>query len=238
MRVLARRLAPRRRHFSVRFSYPPRIEGSSLHQPLWDLDLMTSGKFEIRHESDGDAPVLSQLAAEAFGPAALPAAPTGCARASRLSPGSHCAACSTDAWSAASVSPRSGSATGRAALLLGPLIVDPAVAGKGIGKALVEEGLARARGEGFSLVLLVGDMPYYGRFGFKPVPPGQITLPGPVDPARLLYVELVPGAIEAQPVRSKAMRVSGLRGTRSRPETRGEDRARASRRRAGTGARP
>ena len=83
------------------------------------------------------------------------------------------------------------------ALLLGPLIVDPAVAGRGFGKALVEEGLARARGDGFSLVLLVGDMPYYGRFGFKPVPPARITLPGPVDPARLLYVELVPGAIES-----------------------------------------
>ena len=53
--------------------------------------------------------------------------------------------------------------------------------------------MARARAEGFSLVLLVGDMPYYGRFGFNPVPPGQITLPGPVDPARLLSLELVPG---------------------------------------------
>jgi predicted N-acetyltransferase YhbS len=55
--------------------------------------------------------------------------------------------------------------------------------------------LARARAEGFSLVLLVGDMPYYGRFGFNPVPPGRITLPGPVDPARLLYLELVSGAM-------------------------------------------
>ena len=45
-------------------------------------------------------------------------------------------------------------------------------------------------------MLLVGDMPYYGRFGFQPVPPGQITLPGPVDPARLLAVELVPGALQ------------------------------------------
>jgi predicted N-acetyltransferase YhbS len=39
-------------------------------------------------------------------------------------------------------------------------------------------------------------MPYFGRFGFQPVPPGQITLPGPVDPARLLAVELVPGALK------------------------------------------
>jgi predicted N-acetyltransferase YhbS len=40
-------------------------------------------------------------------------------------------------------------------------------------------------------------MPYYGRFGFEPVPPGQITLPGPVDPARLLALGLVPGALAA-----------------------------------------
>jgi predicted N-acetyltransferase YhbS len=38
-------------------------------------------------------------------------------------------------------------------------------------------------------------MPYYGRFGFQPVPPGQISLPGPVDPARLLAVELVAGTL-------------------------------------------
>jgi predicted N-acetyltransferase YhbS len=41
----------------------------------------------------------------------------------------------------------------------------------------------------------VGDIPYYGRFGFTPVPYGHITLPGPVDPARLLAVELIPGAL-------------------------------------------
>ena len=42
----------------------------------------------------------------------------------------------------------------------------------------------------------MGDMPYYGQFGFAPVGPGQITLPGPVDPARLLAAELKPGALE------------------------------------------
>jgi predicted N-acetyltransferase YhbS len=89
---------------------------------------------------------------------------------------------------------RIGAANGGA--LLGPLVVDPAVKGKGYGKALVGEGLMRAKAEGFGLVLLVGDLPYYGRFGFAPVPPGKITLPGPVDPARLLAVELMPGVLE------------------------------------------
>jgi predicted N-acetyltransferase YhbS len=81
------------------------------------------------------------------------------------------------------------------AALLGPLVVDPAEKGKGFGRALVEEGLKRAKAAGFSLVLLVGDMPYYGRFGFSPVRPGQVTLPGPVDAARLLALELVPGVL-------------------------------------------
>jgi predicted N-acetyltransferase YhbS len=101
------------------------------------------------------------------------------------------------------------------AALLGPLVVDPAEKGKGFGRALVEEGLVRAKAEGFSLVLLVGDMPYYGRFGFSPVRPGQITLPGPVDPARLLAVELVPGALATASGQVKATSVSGLRGTKS-----------------------
>ena len=79
--------------------------------------------------------------------------------------------------------------------LLGPLIVDPAVKGKGYGRALVGEGLSRARDEDFSLVLLVGDMPYYAQFGFAAVPPGKITLPGPVDPDRLLAVELKSGVL-------------------------------------------
>ena len=100
------------------------------------------------------------------------------------------------------------------ALLLGPLVVDPAEKGKGFGRALVEEGLVRAKAQGFALVLLVGDMPYYGRFGFSPVPPGQITLPGPVDPARLLVLELVPGALATASGQVRATPASGLRGTR------------------------
>jgi predicted N-acetyltransferase YhbS len=81
------------------------------------------------------------------------------------------------------------------ALLLGPLAVDPEYAGKGHGRQLVGEALEAARADGVSLVVLVGDEPYYGRFGFHPVSPGQILLPGPVDPKRLLAAELAPGAL-------------------------------------------
>jgi predicted N-acetyltransferase YhbS len=84
--------------------------------------------------------------------------------------------------------------TGRA-LLLGPLAVDPEFAGKGFGRQLIAEALAAAKADGVRLVVLVGDEPYYGRFGFRPVPPGQIMLPGPVDARRLLATELEPGAL-------------------------------------------
>jgi predicted N-acetyltransferase YhbS len=82
------------------------------------------------------------------------------------------------------------------ALLLGPLTVEPPFRERGIGQALIERALAAARGKGHRLVLLVGDEPYYAKAGFKVVPKGKVTLPGPVDPARLLIAELVPGAFE------------------------------------------
>lgn len=81
------------------------------------------------------------------------------------------------------------------ALLLGPLAVDREFAGKGFGRKLIGEALEAAKADGIRLVVLVGDEPYYGRFGFRPVPPGQITLPGPVDARRLLAAELEPGAL-------------------------------------------
>ncbi len=82
------------------------------------------------------------------------------------------------------------------ALLLGPLIIEKAHSNQGHGLRLMVEGLKRAQTLGYKLVILVGDAPYYGRAGFVPAPSGRIALPGPVDPARLLYVELRPGALQ------------------------------------------
>ena len=81
------------------------------------------------------------------------------------------------------------------AVLLGPLVVAPEYAGQGYGRALVKEAIDAMRDAGLKLVVLVGDEPYYGRFGFKPVAPGSITFPGPVNPARILAAELVSGAL-------------------------------------------
>lgn len=90
-----------------------------------------------------------------------------------------------------------------AALLLGPLTVEPPFREHGIGAALIDASLAAARKAGARLVLLVGDEPYYGRMGFKKVPRGQVKLPGPVDPERVLVAELAEGAFAnvAGPVR-------------------------------------
>lgn len=82
------------------------------------------------------------------------------------------------------------------ALLLGPLTVEPPFRERGIGHALIARALADAKTKGHRLVVLVGDEPYYGKSGFMRVPKGRATMPGPVDPARLLVCELVEGAFE------------------------------------------
>jgi predicted N-acetyltransferase YhbS len=156
---------------------------------------MQPAKLEITLEAGGDAPALSKLSADAFGPGRFartayriregvkPIAPL-CLTArvdGRLVGGIR--------FTAVTIGDEDN------ALLLGPLVVDPSHTGNGYGRALIEEGLERARDQGYRLVVLVGDMPYYGRFGFATVPSGQIALPGPVDPTRLLALELVPGAL-------------------------------------------
>jgi predicted N-acetyltransferase YhbS len=83
------------------------------------------------------------------------------------------------------------------AVLLGPLAVVPDCAGQGFGRQLVSLGLEAAKRAGVRLAVLVGDEPYYGRFGFKPVPADRIRLPGPADPARILAAELEAGALAA-----------------------------------------
>ncbi|MBO0753863.1 MAG: N-acetyltransferase [Bradyrhizobiaceae bacterium] len=80
------------------------------------------------------------------------------------------------------------------ALLLGPLTVEPPFRRRGVGLALMQRALAQARQRGHRLVVLVGDEPYYARAGFRRIGKGQVRMPGPVDPARLLVAELTEGA--------------------------------------------
>jgi predicted N-acetyltransferase YhbS len=159
----------------------------------------------IRPERPEDAPAIERLQARAFGPGRF------ARTAYRLREG---AAERIDLGVTASVgsflvgSVRMGPVrTGTTPfVMLGPLAVDPSFEGRGIGGTLTRAAIEAAREAGEGLVILVGDAPYYSRFGFTPVPPGHITLPGPVDPTRLLWLELavgfrdrVAGLVEAVP---------------------------------------
>jgi predicted N-acetyltransferase YhbS len=87
-------------------------------------------------------------------------------------------------------------AGGVPALVLGPLAVDPSCRKLGIGTALVQRALAAARARGYGAVLLLGDAPYYTRFGFSARKTGELRLPGPFEPDRLLGLELRQGALD------------------------------------------
>ncbi len=156
---------------------------------------MSNPKFEVRPERAEDVDKLKSLAARSFGPGRF------ARTAHRVrEQGKPIEKLSLTAWvddsfagSIRFTEITIGGETG--ALLLGPLMVETEWVGKGCGRALVTRGLELAREAGYALVILVGDEPYYARFGFSRVSPGQITLPGPVEPDRLLGADLVPGAI-------------------------------------------
>ncbi|NNM71737.1 GNAT family N-acetyltransferase [Enterovirga aerilata] len=166
---------------------------------------MTDLAVQIRHELPGDADAILHLHERAFGPGRF------ARTAFRLREGvpvrldlSFAALVGTLLVGSVRMSPI---LAGREqALALGPLAVEPAFEGRGIGAALMERALQAAREAGHGLVLLVGDQPYYARFGFEPVPKGRLEMPGPVDPARLLAAELVPGALDRASGRVLAMR--------------------------------
>ena len=88
---------------------------------------------------------------------------------------------------------------GARALLLGPIAVHPTRQGEGLGGWLIRDSLERARALGWERVLLVGDAPYYARFGFVRL--DGVTMPPPTNPDRVLGLALAPGAWD------------GLRGT-------------------------
>ncbi|MDQ0313892.1 GNAT family N-acetyltransferase [Amorphus orientalis] len=150
---------------------------------------MTDPFFSIRLEQPGDCPAIDLLNDAAFGPGRF------ARTAYRLREGvPHDPALSfvalTDDRLMGSVRLTPIAIGGDDALLLGPLAVNPEVSGRGIGRRLVRVAVEEAAALGHRLVLLVGDAPYYAPLGFELVTPGAITLPGPVDPRRLLAARL------------------------------------------------
>ncbi len=83
------------------------------------------------------------------------------------------------------------------ALMLGPLAVSPLHQNKGIGAKLMQQAIATARMRGHGAILLVGDAPYYGRFGFSAEKTASLSMPGPYRQDRLLALELNAGALDA-----------------------------------------
>jgi predicted N-acetyltransferase YhbS len=155
-----------------------------------------SESITVRPETAADIPAVEALQRRAFGPGAYARAAF---RVREQAP--HDARLSFVALSGddliASVRMTPIAIGENRGLQLGPLVVDPAFAGRGHGKGLVRHALAAARDRQAPFVLLVGDESYYGPLGFKPlVPAGGVTMPGPADPARILVAELLEGAAQ------------------------------------------
>ena len=105
----------------------------------------------------------------------------------------------------------------RSALMLGPIAIDPACQGLGLGGKLMRDALGRARADGHNAVVLVGDASYYERFGFSARHTEGLWLPGPFERDRFLGLELREGAL------------AGARGLVSATgEARGQARSRSS----------
>jgi len=108
-------------------------------------------------------------------------------------------------------------AGGKDALVLGPLAVEPNLQSVGIGAALMRHAIAEARGRGHQAIVLLGDAPYYARFGFAADKANELKLPGPFERERLLGLELVDGALDGAwgmivPTGAKAPEARGHRG--------------------------
>jgi predicted N-acetyltransferase YhbS len=85
---------------------------------------------------------------------------------------------------------------GKPALMLGPLAVEDSSRKLGVGAALMDHALAAAKTRGHRAVILLGDAPYYARFGFSDLKTGELSLPGPFERDRLLGLELHEGALD------------------------------------------
>jgi predicted N-acetyltransferase YhbS len=113
------------------------------------------------------------------------------------------------------------SAGGRAALVLGPLAVDPACQKLGVGGALMRHAIEAARKLGHAAIILLGDAPYYARFGFEAAKAAELHLPGAFERERLLGLDLTEGALDGAwgmivPTGRAIGQAGGLRTGRSR----------------------
>lgn len=109
------------------------------------------------------------------------------------------------------------SAGGGATLVLGPLAVDPSLQSLGIGGALMRHAIAEAARLGYGSIVLLGDAPYYARFGFSTAKAEAIALPGPFERDRMLGLELRAGALAGVQGVLKPTGAAEPRGNSHRP---------------------
>jgi len=156
---------------------------------------MTTLPLLIRREDPSDADAIERLHERAFGPGRF------ARTAFRLREGATpradlCFTAHVGTYLVGSIRLSPVTMGGAPGLVLGPIAVEPAFMSRGIGFELIAAALDAARKKEDARVILVGDEPYYRRSGFTKVPVGRLELPGPVDPERLLWLELVPGAFD------------------------------------------
>lgn len=156
---------------------------------------MTSACFAFRLEQPADSEIIESLYASLFGPERFKRAAYVLRDGVAPDPALCFVALRHDRV-VASVRMTPITIGGRPALLLGPLVVDPAHKGLGAGRSLVRIACAEARQQGHRVVMLVGDLPYYGPLGFAFLGRDVITLPAWVDPDRVLVSGLTEGALE------------------------------------------
>jgi predicted N-acetyltransferase YhbS len=154
-------------------------------------DSVASPPPDIRPETPQDAGGIESLVARAFGPGRLAKASERVREFAPLRP--DLSFCAWEGERLVGVVRQSEIAVGdRRLIFLGPLAVDAAARRHGAGARLVEIACAAASAAGYGEVLLVGDPPFFGRLGFSAEATGQIIMPGPVDPRRLLLKVLGP----------------------------------------------
>ncbi|NUJ79258.1 N-acetyltransferase [Methylocystis sp. FS] len=159
--------------------------------------LVALAPFAIRNEAPSDLAAREALLDEAMGPARFLKTCQRLRDGSAPAPGFALVATDEDGALIGTLRLWPVLAGGRAALLLGPLAVAAQARSLGVGGALIRESLARAADLRHRAVLLVGDAPYYARFGFERRFTERLTMPGPVERARFLGLELVDGALSA-----------------------------------------
>lgn len=167
--------------------------------------------FSLVAESDGDIATRENLLDRAMGPGRTRKSSEKLRRGRKPSEGLALVARGSDGSLVGTVRLWDVAAGDRAALLLGPLAVDPSLKGAGIGGALMRLAIEEARRLGHKAILLVGDAPYYARFGFTAEKTGALAMPGPYERHRFLALELEEGALDgAQGV----LRATGRKATR------------------------